>query len=66
VSLKIVVDPIACVADGICAELFPERIRLDPWGYPIVDAEPIPVSLEAHARRAVTACPTRALRLVED
>ena len=24
-------------AHGLCAELFPERIELDEWGYPIVD-----------------------------
>ena len=57
------VNPIACDGRGICAELFPERIELDDWGYPILDPEPIPASLEAHARRAVAACPTLALRL---
>ena len=25
----------------MCAELLPERITLDDWGYPIVDAEPL-------------------------
>ena len=57
------VNPIACDGRGICAELFPERIALDEWGYPILDPEPIPASLEVHARRAVAACPTLALRL---
>lgn len=57
------VDPIACEGHGLCAELFPERVRLDDWGYPIVDPEPIPPALEGHARRAVSACPTLALRL---
>jgi ferredoxin len=47
----------------LCAELFPERIELDEWGYPIIDAAPVPRSLEAHARRAVAACPVLALRL---
>ncbi len=58
---KLVVDPIACVGHGICAELLPERIQLDPWGYPIIDPTPIPDHLGAHARRAVTACPALAL-----
>ena len=35
-------NPIACVGHGICAELFPEWIRLDDWGYPIIDARDIP------------------------
>jgi ferredoxin len=60
---RIVVNPITCVGHGICAELFPERITLDDWGYPIIDPRPIPARLEAHARRAVAACPTLALLL---
>ena len=48
---------------GICAELFPECIRLDDWGYPIIDSGDVPALLLEHARRAVTACPTLALRL---
>ena len=57
------VSPIACKGHGLCAELFPERVRLDDWGYPIVDRAPVPHSLEQHMRRAVAACPTLALRL---
>jgi ferredoxin len=57
------VDPIACDGHGLCAELFPERIRLDDWGYPIIDPAPIAGSLVGHARRAVAQCPKLALRL---
>ncbi len=57
------VNWIACDAHGLCADLFPERITLDDWGYPIVDPTPIPPELEAHARRACDACPTLALVL---
>jgi ferredoxin len=57
------VNPIACQAHGLCAEMFPERITLDDWGYPIVDPTPIPPSLEKHAKRAVAACPVLALLL---
>jgi len=63
VSQRIAVDPIRCEAHGLCAELLPERISLDEWGYPLIDPEPIPASLESLARRAVDACPTLALRL---
>ena len=62
-SSSLRVDPIACDGHGICAELLPEWIRLDDWGYPIVDSRPIPADLEEHARRAVKDCPTLALRL---
>jgi ferredoxin len=59
---ELVVDPIACAGHGLCAELLPERIVLDDWGYPIVDSS-IPRSLVDHAERAVKACPALALRL---
>jgi ferredoxin len=57
------VNPIACTGHGICAELLPELIELDEWGYPILDTRPVPPSLEREARRAVAACPALALRL---
>jgi ferredoxin len=60
---RLSVDPIGCTGHGACAELFPERIRLDDWGYPMLDDRPIPDELLPHARRAVAACPTLALRL---
>ena len=62
-SLRMTVDPVACAGHGLCAELFPEGIALDDWGYPIIDEAAIPPDLEAHARRAVSACPALALRL---
>lgn len=58
------VDPIGCKAHGMCAELYPERIRLDDWGYPIIDTRGIPDAELEHARRAVVACPRTALHLV--
>lgn len=57
------VDPAACSGHGLCAELLPERITLDEWGYPIVSAEPIPAALRGYTRRAVTDCPALALLL---
>ncbi len=57
------VDPIACTGHGACAELLPELIALDDWGYPILAPGPVPRELEAHARRAAAACPTMALML---
>ena len=57
------VNPIACDGHGLCAELLPELIRLDDWGYAMVDGRPVPKELLSHARRAVDACPTLALAL---
>ena len=57
------VNPIACDGSGLCAELLPERVTLDDWGYPIVDSRPLTPALEKHAERAVAACPTLAFLL---
>jgi ferredoxin len=65
-SLRLKVDPIACEAHGMCAELLPERITLDEWGYPILDERPLPAELIALAKRAAETCPTLALLLVRD
>lgn len=59
-------DAIRCDGHGICAELFPEGISLDDWGFPILDPEPISRDLLEHARRAVFACPVLALKIIDD
>lgn len=61
---RLLVNPIECDGHGACAELLPELIRRDEWGYPIVDGRPIPAALERDARAAVSACPSLALRLM--
>ena len=61
--MRITVDPVACDAYGYCAELLPEVIALDEWGYPIIDDGPLPAELIALAKRAVRDCPKRALTL---
>jgi ferredoxin len=62
--MKLRVDPTRCAAHGMCAELLPERVRLDEWGYPIIDVRPLEPDLVMHARRAAAACPTFALLLI--
>lgn len=62
-SMRIRVNPIDCVAHGICAEVFPEWIQLDEWGYPLIDGQPVPRHLHGHAKRAAAQCPTLALVL---
>ena len=60
---RLAVDRIRCDGAGLCAELLPELISLDDWGYPIVASGPVPDPLLRHARRAVAACPVMALSL---
>jgi ferredoxin len=62
-SERLRVDPIGCQGHGVCAELLPERIALDEWGYPLLAAGDLPAGLRREARRAVAACPARALHL---
>ena len=57
------IDRIRCDGHGLCAELLPELIGLDDWGYPIIQAGSVPAIFVEHARRAVDACPVLALRL---
>jgi ferredoxin len=61
---RLLVNPIECEGHGTCGELLPEVITLDEWGYPIVDSRPLAPGMERDARKAVSACPTLALRLL--
>jgi ferredoxin len=66
VTYRLRVDPIACDGHGTCAELLPEAITLDDWGFPIVGSGPLDRRLLKLARRAVSSCPKLALRLEPD
>ncbi len=63
----LLLDRTRCDGHGSCAELLPEVLDLDDWGFPLVRSgqrDPVvPGDLEAHARHAVAACPRQALRL---
>jgi ferredoxin len=58
------VNPIACSGHGLCAELLPELIRRDEWGYPVISDQRVPASLARQAKRAVADCPALALMLI--
>jgi ferredoxin len=62
-TVRVTIDPVACDAYGYCAELLPEAISLDEWGYPMVDGHPLPADLVALATRAARDCPRRAITL---
>ena len=61
-EIRLEVDRIACDGFGMCAELLPEVIELDDWGYPIVHSL-LPKKLLPMGRRAVDVCPVLALRI---
>jgi ferredoxin len=60
---ELVIDRIACDGFGLCAELLPELLELDDWGYPIVKSAAVPDALLDHAKRAVVLCPVLAIKL---
>jgi len=62
-GLRLTVNPIACDGRGFCAELLPELITLDDWGFPLVGIREVPTALRGEAAAAVQLCPRLALRL---
>lgn len=62
-SKELRVNPIACTGHGLCAELLPELITLDEWGYPVLAGQQVPSGLDREVRRAVASCPALALLL---
>jgi ferredoxin len=66
VRRRLRVNPILCNGYGYCAEIVPELVSLDDWGFPIVNESPIvDEKLERLAERAVATCPRLALLLEE-
>jgi ferredoxin len=57
------VDPIACDGRGLCAEILPELITPDDWGFPVIRGNDVPEGLLEEAREAIRLCPRLALRL---
>jgi ferredoxin len=62
-SARLRVSPIACDGRGLCAEVLPEMITLDDWGFPIIRDQDVPAGLRPAAEEAARLCPRLALRL---
>ncbi|WP_067469654.1 NADH-quinone oxidoreductase subunit NuoF family protein [Actinomadura macra] len=62
--LRLEVDWSRCDGHGLCADVLRGTVRMDEHNYPVIPPGPVPVRLEADARRAVAVCPGLALRLV--
>lgn len=60
------VNPVLCNGYGYCAEIVPELVGVDDWGFPIVSLRPIDDKRVLQlAERAIATCPRLAL-LLED
>jgi ferredoxin len=64
-TARLHLDFAACSGHRLCADLLPEMVEIDEWGFPIVRSGAIDPAMLPLARRAVRACPTLALRLVK-
>jgi ferredoxin len=65
VTDRLHLDYAACSGRGLCADLLPELVEMDEWGFPILHAGTVDPDLLPLARRAVRSCPTLALRLLK-
>jgi ferredoxin len=66
VRRRLRVNPTLCTGYSYCAEIVPELISVDDWGYPILSRANIQSDhLLKLARRAVTTCPRLALLIEE-
>lgn len=60
------VNPTLCTGYSYCAEIVPELIAVDDWGYPIVSRREIDSEeLLKLAHRAIATCPRLALFIEE-
>jgi len=62
-AYELTIDRIKCDGRGLCAQILPELIHLDDWGYPIIASGHVPEHLRPLAERAVEDCPVLALAI---
>lgn len=61
--MKVIVNSYVCEANGVCVGVAPDIFTLDEEEKLHVTASEVPPGLADAVRRAVMACPKRALRL---
>lgn len=62
---RLTVDRVACAGHGMCYATAPELIDCDEQGDPIVPERTLAADEMEQARKAIAACPERALSLFE-
>jgi ferredoxin len=63
---RLAVDMTRCDGHGICALLYGDLIDLDRFGYAVILRDELDGPSLRRARRAVAACPERALSIIGD
>jgi ferredoxin len=66
--VRIKLDRTVCDGFGVCGLRAPEVFSLDEWGYAaLVDRSgAVPAQQEAQVRRALAACPVRAITTLDE
>lgn len=68
--VRLHIDWTRCAGRGLCAELLPDLLARDDWGYPLArdgSREPaVPNAAAKYAVAAVKRCPRLALRMLDD
>ncbi len=65
--MRVHIDPERCQGHGRCYDLAPDLFDDDDEGYGVVLGDGVvPAEHEHDARRAVTNCPERAIKLIEE
>lgn len=64
--MRVIVDPQACEANGVCAGLVPEVFELDDDDALHITVSEVPAPLAGAVQHAVRSCPKAALRLEPD
>ncbi len=58
---RLTIDWTRCDGHGLCAQVLPQAIRLDEWGYPIIEPRAVARVELVEVRRTVAVCPALAL-----
>ena len=58
---RLAIDWTRCDGHGLCAQVLPQAVRLDEWGYPIIEDRVVARIEPVEVRRAVALCPALAL-----
>ena len=61
----LLIDPTKCDGVGICAIKAPDLIQMDVWGFPIIESAPLTDDTKKQAKKALRACPKKALLIIE-
>jgi ferredoxin len=64
-SKRLTIDPELCTGHGRCYAVAPDLVDADDEGRGVVTRDDVPPKLAAQARKSVSNCPERAVKLLD-